>query len=285
MTYKQDRYSSSTHETSPSSQAVALRLPPASRVKLVFGGGGVPGIFAFAGAAQAIIDAGLIIEAVGGVSAGSVVAALVARGVKLQGAVEQMGPNIDFSLSPLSLLSSTPYLYDTSAVDDMLQKLLPGSIKLVRCPLHIVAANINTQNQVVFTSTVHDMPLWKAVRASMAIPMVFKPVVHGDYTFVDGGLTSNAPGDDIFGSGPEVISFQGSRPVPTKPISGPIDYIERTINTAISANMTEDATPNTVDVPLYGEMLRSKPTSLYIKQNWANGYTATMRWIWRQRNG
>ena len=40
-----------------------------------------------------------------------------------------------------------------------------------------------------------DGPVWKAIRASIAVPGVFEPVVDGNELLVDGGVLNNLPGD------------------------------------------------------------------------------------------
>jgi NTE family protein len=65
-------------------------------------------------------------------------------------------------------------------------------------PLKIVASNLQDQKAVVFSATeTPDVPVAKAVAASIAIPFLFKPVrmeVRGKQCIlVDGGLVSNFP--------------------------------------------------------------------------------------------
>jgi predicted acylesterase/phospholipase RssA len=65
-------------------------------------------------------------------------------------------------------------------------------------PLRIIASDVETHSPVVFSREgTPDVPVAKAVAASMAIPFLFKPVqleVQGKTrTLVDGGLVSNFP--------------------------------------------------------------------------------------------
>jgi lysophospholipid hydrolase len=65
--------------------------------------------------------------------------------------------------------------------------------------------------------------LWEAVRASLAIPGVFTPVLSGGDVLVDGGITSNYPVDlmrERLGSGIVI----GSNAFPVKELAKPYDF-------------------------------------------------------------
>ena len=61
----------------------------------------------------------------------------------------------------------------------------------LKIPFCCVAANIRTAEEVVLKSGA----VCKAIRASMAIPGIFKPVERGDFLLVDGGMLNNLPVD------------------------------------------------------------------------------------------
>ena len=66
--------------------------------------------------------------------------------------------------------------------------------RLTQKNLYLIACSLDYQTTAMF-DYIHtpDMPVLKAVRASMAIPFVFYPLSYnGDY-FVDGGTTCNYP--------------------------------------------------------------------------------------------
>lgn len=70
---------------------------------------------------------------------------------------------------------------------------------LTKKELNIVSTNLSIQEHVVFNYKSHpDINVILALRMSMAIPLIFTPVLYkGDY-YVDGGITSNFP-SFIFG--------------------------------------------------------------------------------------
>jgi NTE family protein len=68
-------------------------------------------------------------------------------------------------------------------------------------PLRVVATDLRGANQVVMGSG----DLARAMRATMAIPGVFTPVIDGDQIFVDGGTLNNVPADVTRAMGADVV--------------------------------------------------------------------------------
>jgi NTE family protein len=95
------------------------------------------------------------------------------KGLKVPGAIEP-GQQIDMLLQGVAL----PY-YDLATFDD-----LPT-------PFRCVAVDVRTSEVVVLS----DGQLWRAWRATMAIPGIFSPVRIGDRVLVDGGVLNNVPTD------------------------------------------------------------------------------------------
>jgi NTE family protein len=115
---------------------------------------------------------------------------------------------------PLSRLASEFGFMDTAAVETAIDQWLRGGRVKIPAekprllfsdlaaapvpPLRIIASDIRTQSHVVFSSEeTPDIPVARAIAASIAIPFFFKPVtmvVRGQTrTLVDGGLVSNFP--------------------------------------------------------------------------------------------
>ena len=62
--------------------------------------------------------------------------------------------------------------------------------------LFIIASNISTGNADVFSAaTTPNVPIWKAVRCSMSIPILFEPFFLEENFYVDGGIGWNYPID------------------------------------------------------------------------------------------
>jgi NTE family protein len=68
-------------------------------------------------------------------------------------------------------------------------------------PYRCVATDLVSGKEVVFK----DGSLPQAMRASMSIPGVFKPVRNGDQVLVDGGLVGNLPTDVVRGMGADIV--------------------------------------------------------------------------------
>jgi len=68
-------------------------------------------------------------------------------------------------------------------------------------PYRCVATDLVTGKEVIF----QDGSLPKAMRASMSIPGVFKPVRNGDQVLVDGGLVGNLPTDVVKRMGADIV--------------------------------------------------------------------------------
>ena len=90
-------------------------------------------------------------------------------------------------------------------------------------PLKVVATNLNTRALVVFDRTATpDVEVADAVSASIAIPLIFQPVIVASHVepgpFVDGGLVSNFP-TWIFGE--EKLAFErANHQLPPVPVAG-----------------------------------------------------------------
>ncbi len=64
---------------------------------------------------------------------------------------------------------------------------------LGRRPLKVVASDLSRRRPVVFSAVDENAPVLSAVRGSMSYPFIFKPLIHNERRFVDGGLCSNLP--------------------------------------------------------------------------------------------
>jgi NTE family protein len=60
-------------------------------------------------------------------------------------------------------------------------------------PLKVVVSDLSSRKPVVFSAVDEDAPVLSAVRGSMSYPFIFKPLIHRERRFVDGGLCSNLP--------------------------------------------------------------------------------------------
>ncbi len=167
-------------------------------VGLVLAGGGARGL-AHIGVFRALEEAGVPVDAVGGTSIGSVLGACVAAGWGWERvSAENRGPFLsnptaDFNLLPLvSLLAGRKLGRILNA-----SPLAGLRVEDLWLPYFCVSSNFTRARPHVHTSG----DLRRAVTASMAIPGVFPPVVHGDDLLVDGGVLNNMPVDVMAATG------------------------------------------------------------------------------------
>lgn len=96
----------------------------------------------------------------------------------------------------------------------------------LQIPLKVVATDFWQREEVVFGSG----PLGPALRASLAIPWLFKPVRMGDLLLVDGGAVNPLPYDLLQGECDIVIAVDvmGTRPNQGKYKPSMLDYLFNT---------------------------------------------------------
>ena len=187
------------------------------KLGLAMSGGGVKGA-AHIGAIKALEENGIKIDAVGGTSIGSIVAALYAmeytpkemlklfnyfsklifknsamytdpRGKKLlsiQAGGLYSGENIAFAIEEAGKYKNIKKLQD------------------LKIPIVIPAVDLRDSEKYVFTNMgkINDKYLNKAdisiaVRASSSYPAIFAPCIYNKHKFVDGGILDNIPVEEV----------------------------------------------------------------------------------------
>ena len=209
---------------------VAMLLGAASvraqRVGVVMSGGGAKGLYHI-GVLEALEEHGVPIDYVAGTSMGSIVAAMYAAGyspaemraIVRSGAVQewiagridpsrykpyyrQAGTSpsffnlwLDFGSKdkvfklPKSLISSTQIEMAFLELFTPATTAAEGDFSRLMVPFLCVAADMNRREPV----TLRSGSLPEAVRASMSIPLAFKPLQKGDRLYYDGGIFDNFP--------------------------------------------------------------------------------------------
>ena len=187
---------------------------------LALSGGATRGA-AHIGAMKALEEAGMVPSWISGTSAGSMVAALYACGYSI-GEMEKIALSLDKSVYDTDyagmisgvlqwiLFKDTGWdgLMKGKKLEVLMKKWTDGKwMRESRIPLAITAVDINTGMTVMFvnnkrglkddTNTVYrdNVTIAQAVRASIAIPMVFKPIMLHGMRLVDGGVTESVPTD------------------------------------------------------------------------------------------
>lgn len=173
------------------------------RVGLALGGGGARGM-AHVGVIRVLEQAGIPIDCIAGTSAGSVVGAAYAAGIRderlMDLALHLRWRQIARLIWPREGLVSfdrlESYLIDTA-----------GDLTFadLQMPYAAVAANLATGKQVVLTSG----RVAPAVRASCSVPGVVTPIEIDGVRLVDGGIANNLPITVVRDLGADVVIAVG----------------------------------------------------------------------------
>jgi predicted acylesterase/phospholipase RssA len=170
-------------------QCLARRLSGRA-IGLVLSGGAARG-FAHLGVFRALEELGIEVDRVGGTSMG----ALLGAGYAMGRSYAEMYQLAERLANPKQLFDYTlPYasLMASKKVTAVTQEVFEGlHMEDLWRPFFCVSTNL-TQAEPVLHQT---GPLWKSVRASIAIPGIFSPIQYEGDVLVDGGAMNNFPVD------------------------------------------------------------------------------------------
>jgi NTE family protein len=179
------------HSRGTADIARIARLVTGRAVGLVLSGGGARG-FAHIGVVRALREAGVPIDLVGGTSMGAILGAGVAAEWEHAELVERMhrafvatNPLSDYTLPVVSLVSGRK-------VSRLLRaEFGERCIEDLPLPFYAVSANLTSGQSAVHVQG----PIWRWLRASVAIPGVLPPVFFAGQVHVDGATINNLPTD------------------------------------------------------------------------------------------
>lgn len=159
------------------------------KVSLVLGSGGARGL-AHIGVLDWLDEHHFDIQSIAGSSMGALIGGIYAAG-KL-GAYKKWVTGLDKSdvLKMLDLSFSPDGLFKGSRIIEKLRDLI-GEYKIEDLDYHFtaVATDIETGKEV----WINEGPLFDAIRASIAVPMVFTPFKINNHYLLDGGLVNPVP--------------------------------------------------------------------------------------------
>jgi NTE family protein len=180
-------------------------------VGLVLAGGGARG-FAHIGVIKALMESGVPIDHLGGTSMGAIIAAGLAcewsldeLTARVHAAFVETNPLSDYTIPLIALVRG-------KRVSELLQEHFgPVRIEELPKPFFCVSSDLTTGRIHVHRSG----PLWRALRASVALPGILPPVTHHGHLLVDGGVMNNLPVD--------VMKQQAGGPIIASDVTGEID--------------------------------------------------------------
>ncbi|MBF0451484.1 MAG: patatin-like phospholipase family protein [Candidatus Magnetomorum sp.] len=224
-----------------------VRFLTDNAVGLVLGGGGARGC-AHIGVIQALQEAGIPIDMIGGTSAGSGIGALLAmrrdvitmRYLIREGFLEKR---------PFNRFSLPVYAIMNRLVVDQISKGWFGDVQIEDLWINFFCISTNlTDGDVV----IHNQgPVWKATRASSSLPGIFAPMIENHQVLVDGGVLDNIPAEKMkhFCNGPVILS----NVTPKKDLTVDFDYDHfpgplMTLWSWINPLMTKIKVPSLIDI-------------------------------------
>ena len=158
-------------------------------IGLALGGGAARGC-AHIGVIRALEKNNIPISCIAGTSIGALVGAVYASGGLDELESLLLGMNMVGLMKFFDVVFPHSGLVNGRAVSNLLERLIGGrSFKDMKIPFCAVATDITTGKEVPISSG----DAVEAVRASIAVPGVFTPVLSGMKVLVDGGLVNPVP--------------------------------------------------------------------------------------------
>ena len=159
-------------------------------VALVLGSGGARGL-AHIGGIEALEERGYTITSIAGCSMGSIIAGMYAAG-QLKEAKDwflSVDKQLILRMMDINLLSGNSVVKGQRIIEE-LEKVVPDRpIESLNIPCSIVATDMIHSDEIVFRTG----SLFEAVRASISIPLFFKPVQVEGRLLIDGGVLNPLP--------------------------------------------------------------------------------------------
>jgi len=192
-------------------------------VALVLGSGGARGL-AHIGAIETLEERGYTITSIAGCSMGSIIAGMYAAG-QLKEAKEwflSVDKQLILRMMDINLLSGNSLVKGERIIKE-LEKVVPDRpIESLNIPCTLVATDMIHSDEVLFRTG----SLFEAVRASISIPLFFKPVQIGQQLLIDGGILNplplhvveRTPGDILVAA-----DISGKDSMPIEEVYEPID--------------------------------------------------------------
>ena len=180
-------------------------------IGLVLAGGGARG-FAHIGVIKALMENNVPFDHLGGTSMGAIIAAGVALewsldelSARMRDAFVSANPLDDYTIPLIALVRG-------KKVSNLLREHF-GDVRIEEMPRPFFCVSSDLTSGRIH---VHRAgPLWRALRASVALPGILPPVTHHGHLLVDGGVMNNLPVD--------VMAQRASGPIIASDVTGELD--------------------------------------------------------------
>lgn len=195
--------------------------PHKPTIGLVLGGGGARGL-AHVLMLEVFDELGIKPAVIAGTSIGAIFGAAYAAGLSgremreitqetlakrlelIRGLFSARAARAISSSNPFA--SRSAFLAPGALLDILLPRRVPDAFEALEIPLQIVASDFYALQSVVFSSG----ELRPAIAASIALPVIFEPVVIDGRSLVDGGLTNPLPFDILAGQADILVAIDVS---------------------------------------------------------------------------
>ncbi len=173
------------------------------KVGLALGGGAAKG-FAHIGVIKALESAGIDINYIAGTSMGALVGGYYAATKdinRLETLIRNIRKKDVFSLWDI-IKKKDGALFKGESIAEILKKELADTkVEDCQIPFTAVTTNVKNGDEVLLDNG----SLVDAIKASIAIPLIFSPVEVGDKLLMDGGLVNPVPADVVKKMGAECV--------------------------------------------------------------------------------
>ncbi len=174
----------------------------AKKIGLVLSGGSAYG-FAHIGVIKVLEENGINVDIVGGTSMGAIVGGLYASGITIEKMEE-----ILTKFSRKKIVDFNPFYFADDGllfgnkVTKFIKKII-GDKNIEDCEKEFfcIASDLASGKKVVMDNG----HLTTAIRASMSIPGIYKPIRHKNMVLVDGGSSDNLPIQDARKKGADIV--------------------------------------------------------------------------------
>lgn len=174
----------------------------AKKIGLVLSGGSAYG-FAHIGVIKVLEENGIKVDIVGGTSMGAIVGGLYSAGITIEKMEEILTTFSRKKIVDFNLFSFADdgLLYGKKVTRFI--KQIVGEKKIEDCEkkFFCIATDIASGEKVVLDKG----PLITAIRSSMSIPGIYKPIRQGKVVLVDGGSSDNLPVEDARERGADIV--------------------------------------------------------------------------------
>ncbi len=169
------------------------------KLGIALSGGGSRG-FTHLGVLHALNEKGIYPDIISGASAGSIVGAIYASGMKPYDIFEYFRKKKVIEFTKFHLPKNGLFNFDN--LEAILQKIIKGeTFEELKMPLYICISNFNNgKAEYVNSGKLHII-----IKASCSIPVLVPPVKIGNKYYVDGGLVDNLPVKPLVGKCKKII--------------------------------------------------------------------------------